>query len=121
MLLRMPAAVVLTLCSSSAVAQQVRTVQDLTRDCRPVLSDEMPNNVATGFCAGVFYMVEGLTRIRDQAGRPVIVACLPVGIRTLDLVSAFVRWSDSNPQQAQQLAIIGAINSVVFAYPCGGR
>ena len=86
-----------------------------------MLGAEMPNNVATGFRAGVFYMVEGLMRIRDQAGRPVVTACLPEGIRTLDLVNAFVQWCDRNPQQSDQLAMIGAISSIVDSYPCRRR
>jgi hypothetical protein len=122
MLLRMSVALVLVLCSRSAAAQQQEhTVLDLTRDCRPALGAEIPNNVGTGFCAGVFYMVEGLARIVDEAGRPLVRACLPSPIRTLDLVNAFVRWSDTNPQQSHQPAMIGAITAIVTTYPCGRR
>ena len=78
MLLRMLLALAFTLHASFAAAQQhVRTVLDLTGDCRPVLGAEIPNTVPSGFCAGVFYMVEGLTRLRDQSGRAVVGACLP--------------------------------------------
>jgi hypothetical protein len=122
MLLPISGALGLALCAacagSAAAQQQVRTVQDLTRDCRPVLGAEIPNNVASGFCAGVFYMVEGLTRIRDRAGHPLLTACLPEGIKTLELVNAFVQWSDRNPQQSNELAMTGAINSILLAYPC---
>jgi hypothetical protein len=122
MFLRIVAALMLGLYSGAAAAQQQeRTTLDLTRDCRPVLGREIPNNVPSGFCAGVFYMVEGLTRLRDQSGRPLVRACLPEPIRTLDLVNAFVQWSDRNPQQSHQPAMIGAITAIVVTYPCGQR
>jgi hypothetical protein len=112
---------ILMLAPSRADAQQATpyTILELATHCRGLLQPQWTATYEAGLCLGTFRMVQALTVLQIyNSGQPVINACPPDAVGVPDMINAFVRWSDGNPERSREPAAIGAWTAIMDTYPC---